>query len=95
MYNSTITTTPVDPTTGRENNHGLEGLTADPTGHYLYAMMQDSIDQEGGTSSSNDNLVRLLQYDISVTPAVYLAEYIIPLPMYASSATKNKTASQS
>jgi len=42
IYNQDFEITPEDPDTGRANNQGLEALTADPKGKYLYAMLQSS-----------------------------------------------------
>lgn len=42
IYNQDFEITPEDPDSGRANNQGLEALTADPKGKYLYAMLQSS-----------------------------------------------------
>lgn len=85
---------PADPDTGRVNNHGLEGLTKSADGKHIFALMQGALQQEGGAGSSTQRYVRLLQYDVSSSPAQYEAEYVVPLPLYASG-NKKKTALQS
>jgi hypothetical protein len=84
-YDPNITTTPANPTSGRSNNQGLEGLTASPDRRTLYALMQSALVQEGGRNASTRRLVRLLEYDISdAAHPVYKAEYIVPLPVFAN-----------
>ncbi|KAH0363918.1 3-phytase, partial [Aureobasidium melanogenum] len=77
--------TPEDPTQGRANNQGLEGLTASPDGKHLYALMQSALNQEGGLKKKNRRYARLLQYSIPSSDSsspIYTAEYIVPLPLY-------------
>ncbi|KAJ6140266.1 hypothetical protein N7471_006752 [Penicillium samsonianum] len=54
-----------DPTAGRANNQGLEGLTISPDGRFLYVMMQSAMNQEGGPKKKSRRQTRLLEYDIS------------------------------
>ncbi|OCT44111.1 3-phytase [Cladophialophora carrionii] len=85
-YDPNITTTPANPTSGRSNNQGLEGLTASPDRKTLYALMQSALVQEGGRNASTRRLARLLEYDISdASHPVYKAEYVVPLPVFANS----------
>lgn len=85
VYDPDEEITPEDPTQGRANNQGLEGLTASPDGKYIYALMQSALDQEGGLKKKNRRYTRLLQYSssafssLSPTPE---AEYVVPLPLY-------------
>ena len=82
-YDQNITTKPSNPTSGRSNNQGLEGLTASPDTKTLYALMQSALTQEGGRNASTRRLARMLEYDISDSSnPVYKAEYIVPLPLY-------------
>jgi hypothetical protein len=82
-YNPNVTTTPPNPTSGRSNNQGLEGLTASPDKKTLYALMQSALVQEGGRNASTRRLARMIEYDISTPSApVYKAEYIVPLPVF-------------
>ncbi|KAL9624748.1 MAG: hypothetical protein Q9160_001102 [Pyrenula sp. 1 TL-2023] len=93
-YDPSRTVTPADPSTGRDNNHGFEGLTADPSGRTLYALLQAATVQEGGLKGATERNARLLTYDISTSPATYTAEHVIPLPQYYDG-KKNTTAAQS
>ncbi|KAG9585907.1 3-phytase, partial [Aureobasidium melanogenum] len=86
---------PEDPTQGRANNQGLEGLTASPDGKHLYALMQSALNQEGGLKKKNRRYARLLQYSVPSSPSsspVYEAEYVVPLPLYNDG---DKVAAQS
>lgn len=84
VYNPNEQITPEDPTQGRANNQGLEGLTASPDGKHLYALMQSALDQEGGLKKKNRRYTRLLQYSSSTfsSTSVPEAEYVVPLPLY-------------
>jgi hypothetical protein len=85
VYNPNEQITPEDPTQGRANNQGLEGLTASPDGKYIYALMQSALDQEGGLKKKNRRYTRLLQYSASAfssSAPVPEAEYVVPLPLY-------------
>lgn len=75
---------PVDPTTGRQNNQGLEGLTLSPDGHTLYALLQSATRQDGGNGGSSPRRnTRLFAYDITdpTTPSLK-GEYVVQLPTY-------------
>ncbi|KAF3025786.1 hypothetical protein E8E14_014563 [Neopestalotiopsis sp. 37M] len=91
---------PEHPDTGRENNHGFEGLTVSEDGQSLWVLLQAATVQEGGLEKQTQRYTRFLQYDIS-TPLspVYVSEYIVPLPSYidpTAKASKNpKIAAQS
>jgi hypothetical protein len=75
---------PVDPTTGRQNNQGLEGLSVSPDGRTLFALLQSAARQDGGTGGSGPRRhTRLLAYDLTNPAAPSLkGEYVIPLPTY-------------
>ena len=75
---------PNEPTTGRENNQGFEGLAASADGRTLYALMQSAVRQEGGAGGSSlRRHARLLAYDIANPAAATLkGEWILPLPLY-------------
>ncbi|KAH8197282.1 hypothetical protein TruAng_008565 [Truncatella angustata] len=91
---------PEHPDTGRENNHGFEGLTASDDGKTLWVLLQAATVQEGGLEKQTQRYTRFLEYDVSTpqTP-VYVSEYIVPLPAYVdptAKASKNpKIAAQS
>ncbi|KAF2190995.1 hypothetical protein K469DRAFT_622247 [Zopfia rhizophila CBS 207.26] len=82
---------PEDPTTGRQNNQGFEGLTASPDGKSLYVLLQSALQQEGGTKSKNRRNSRLLRYDISKKKPEYEAAYVVQLPVLSN----EKVAAQS
>ncbi|KAG6360289.1 hypothetical protein INS49_011346 [Diaporthe citri] len=91
---------PADNPTGRNNNHGFEGLSASADGRTLYLLLQAAANQEGGLSSQTERYTRFLTYDVSdrLAPA-YTSEHVVPLPLYndyTAKASKNpKVASQS
>ncbi|KAI1855293.1 hypothetical protein JX265_006564 [Neoarthrinium moseri] len=91
---------PEHPDTGRDNNHGFEGLSVSEDGKTLWVLLQAATVQEGGLEKQTQRYTRFLKYDIS-TPLkpVYKAEYIVPLPAYidpTAKASKNpKIAAQS
>jgi hypothetical protein len=89
---------PADNPTGRDNNHGFEGLTVD--GNNLYFLLQAAANQEGGLSKQTERYARLLKYDITIPSAPrYAREFVVPLPLYndpTAKASKNpKVAAQS
>ncbi|KAH6618248.1 esterase-like activity of phytase-domain-containing protein [Chaetomium sp. MPI-SDFR-AT-0129] len=86
---------PEDPTHGRQNNQGFEGLTISPDGKSLYVMLQSAAEQDGGNKGSKKRNTRLLQYSIDGNGATYKAEYVVPLPKYDSHDGKTKVAAQS
>ncbi|KAI0872437.1 esterase-like activity of phytase-domain-containing protein [Hypoxylon argillaceum] len=92
--------TPADPDTGRENNHGFEGLSVSADGKSLYVLLQAATVQEGGLDKQTERYTRFLKYDVSNKLApVYAGEWIVPLPLYndpTAKASKNpKVAAQS
>lgn len=94
-YNPALVPTPGDPTTGRSNNQGLEGLTTNPLRTKLYALTQSSLIQDGGTTNRNTRNARLLVYDILSKPAKLEAEYVVPLNHVVPSVATSKIARQS
>lgn len=90
-YNPGFTVTPSDPESGRNNNQGLEGLTSDGT--TLSALLQSSLNQEGGPSNPNRLNARFLQYDITGSVPAYLAEYVVTLPIWTDP-TEKKASKQ-
>ena len=78
---------PADPTTGRQNNQGLEGLSVSPDGRTLFALLQSATRQDGGTGGTGPRrYTRLLAYDLSGAAAgiapVLRGEYVVALPTY-------------
>ncbi|KAI9732957.1 MAG: hypothetical protein M1818_007390 [Claussenomyces sp. TS43310] len=91
---------PADNPTGRDNNHGFEGLTITADGQYLYALLQAAANQEGGLGKQTERYARLVRFNISdASDALYDGEYVVPLPLYddpTAKASKNpKVAAQS
>jgi hypothetical protein len=89
---------PPDPTQGRQNNKGFEGLTISPDGKHLYALLESSLRQEGGTSLETERYARLLRYSIKpgqkkASPE-YDAEWLIALPIFTNSAKTKTVAPQ-
>lgn len=54
---------PADNPTGRDNNHGFEGLTVTGDGKTLYVLLQAAANQEGGLSKQTERYARFLKYD--------------------------------
>ena len=95
FYDPNETISPADTTTGRDNNQGFEGLTVSEDGKSLFALLQSALDQEGGPDNPYRLNTRLIEYNISGPTPMYQREYIVTLPLYASSKTKFKVAAQS
>lgn len=97
IYDQGKVINPADTTTGRDNNQGLEGLTATADGNKLYALLQSALDQEGGPKNPNRLQARLLEYDISdPSNPTYTNEFVVTLPVYTDPTTsKQKAAGQS
>ncbi|KAI1099226.1 esterase-like activity of phytase-domain-containing protein [Jackrogersella minutella] len=91
---------PADPDSGRDNNHGFEGLTVSEDGKSLWVLLQAATVQDGGLEKQTQRYTRFLKYDISnrLSP-VYTGEWVVPLPLYndpTAKASKNpKAAAQS
>ncbi|SMR50780.1 unnamed protein product [Zymoseptoria tritici ST99CH_1E4] len=85
-YNPALVPDPVDPTTGRANNQGLEGLTTNPSGTKLYALAQSALIQDGGSKKKTSRNARFLVYDISnpFAAAKLEAEYVVPLARFGN-----------
>lgn len=100
-YNPSLRPTPRDPTTGRANNQGLEGLTSNPQGTKLYALTQSALQQDSGSKNPSTANSRFLVYDISSSssssshPPRLEAEYVIHLPNTLPSTPSSRIARQS
>lgn len=91
---------PADGPSGRNNNHGFEGITISSDGQSLYFLLQAATNQEGGTTKQTERYTRFVQYSIAdPSNPSYLNEWVVPLPLYndpTAKASKNpKTAAQS
>ncbi|KAF3916516.1 hypothetical protein ABW20_dc0101467 [Dactylellina cionopaga] len=99
IYNPNQIPSPANPTQGRSNNQGLEGMTGSYDGRNLYALLQSGATQEGGLDKTTNKNARLLKYDISGSEPRFAGEWVVPLPQYydPSKSAKNnpRTAAQS
>ena len=88
---------PVDPTVGRQNNQGLEGLSLSPDGKTLFALLQSAARQDGGTGGASTIRfnTRLLAYDITGTAPVLKGEYVLQLPTTKTAAGATLVCAQS
>ncbi len=74
---------PSDPTAGRANNKGLEGLAVSADGRTLYALIQAATRQD--TSSGQNRFARMLRYDITSPASLALTgEWVLPLPLFTA-----------
>ena len=87
---------PSQPTTGRPNNKGLEGLTVSADGRTLYTLMQVATRQDGDAGNPGQNrFARLFAYDITSPAAATLTgEWVLPLPFYTDSNNVQQVAEQ-
>jgi hypothetical protein len=82
--------TPGNPTFGRQNNQGFEGLSISPDGDTLFVALQSAARQDGGTggTSATRNNTRLFTYDIRDLDAITLTgEYVVQLPKFQQGAS--------
>lgn len=87
---------PKDPTSGRQNNQGLEGMSLTPDGKFLIAVLQSATRQDGGDSGSTRQNTRALVYDAADPANLKLVhEYIVPLPVFTNDKGKTAVAAQS
>lgn len=85
--------TPANPTSGRQNNQGLEGLSISPDGTKLYALLQSAARQDlnmGGVPASRAH-TRMLVYDLATNPAdpTLIGEHVVRLPSYTATGGVN------
>lgn len=111
LYDPDRVPVPEDPTSGRANNQGFEGLTVSPDGSTLSVLLQSALMQDGGQGGKKTRRhARLLQYDISAfsssSPSsssstntssnpLPKAEFVVPLPTFANADAKTRVAAQS
>jgi hypothetical protein len=76
---------PANPSAGRANNQGFEGLTISPDGRTLFVGLQSAARQDINLSSAaatRDN-TRVFTYDISSPDSIRLTgEYVVQLPRF-------------
>jgi hypothetical protein len=75
---------PTNPTYGRSNNQGFEGLSLSPDGRTLFVALQSAARQDGAsTSAANRDHTRLFTYDVSDPGNARLTgEYVLKLPRF-------------
>jgi hypothetical protein len=80
---------PANPSFGRQNNQGFEGLSLSPDGKTLFVGLQSAARQDGGAgggSATRDN-TRLFTYDPSNLDQITLTgEYVVQLPKFQQGA---------
>lgn len=87
---------PKDPSSGRQNNQGLEGMSMTPDGKFLIAVLQSATRQDGGDSGSTRQNTRALVYDAADLAHLKLVhEYVVPLPVFKDDKGKTIVAAQS
>jgi len=82
-----------NPTTGRQNNQGFEGMSVSPDGKTLFVVNQSALRQDldpGAVRRTRRN-VRLLGYDITARPKL-IHEYVVQLPTYQEDDMTNVAA---
>ncbi|KAF3924508.1 hypothetical protein ABW21_db0201227 [Orbilia brochopaga] len=98
-YDPALEPSPKNPTSGRSNNQGFEGMTSSFDGRNLYALLQSAAVQEGGSDKTTNRNTRLVKYDLSGPSPRLAGEWVVPLPQYydPSKSAKNnpRTAAQS
>ncbi|MGG6893489.1 esterase-like activity of phytase family protein [Rhizobium sp. BR 315] len=87
---------PKDPTSGRQNNQGFEGMSLTPDGKFLIVVLQSATRQDGGDSSSTRQNTRALVYDaVDLDHLKLVHEYAVPLPVFTNDKGKTAVAAQS
>jgi hypothetical protein len=94
-YDPALVPNPQDPTSGRNNNQGLEGLTTNPDGTRLYALMQSALNQDGGPKNANSAQTRFVIYDLTTSPPSLLSEHVVTQSRVDPSDSSSKIARQS
>jgi len=85
---------PANPTAGRANNQGFEGLSLSPDGKTLFVALQSAARQDLANASTRDN-TRLFTYDVSDLDQITLTgEYAVQLPKFQQG-TSTLVAAQS
>lgn len=80
---------PANPSYGRQNNQGFEGLSLSPDGKTLFVGLQSATRQDGGTSgtSATRDHTRLFTYDVENLDHIALTgEYVVELPKFQQGA---------
>lgn len=85
-----------NPTSGRQNNQGFEGMSVSPDGRTLFVINQSALRQDLDNTAvkATRRNVRLLAYDITGTPRLS-HEYAVQLPVYQDEQGRTNVAAQS
>ncbi len=80
---------PANPTYGRSNNQGFEGLSLSPDGLTLFVALQSAARQDGAaTGAAFRDHTRLFTYDLSDLDNIVLkGEYAVRLPKFVQGAS--------
>lgn len=80
---------PANPTAGRANNQGFEGLSLSPDGKTLFVALQSAARQDIGTpAAATRNHTRLFTYDVGAPDDIQLSgEYVVKLPTFQQGAS--------
>ncbi len=86
--------TPANPSAGRANNQGFEGLSLSPDGRTLFVALQSAARQDLASAATRDH-TRLFTYDVSNLADIRLTgEYVVRLPRFTQG-TSTLVAAQS
>ena len=89
---------PANPTAGRQNNQGFEGLALSPDGKTLIVALQSAARQDLSTSAvaATRRNIRVFTYDLSdMANIVITGEYVVQLPTFTSASGATLVAAQS
>jgi len=92
IFSPSMHPVPANPTTGRQNNQGFEGMTVSPDEKFLYLLLQSSTLQDGGTATTRRN-TRLLEWDLKKKK--FSGEWVVQLPVFKDETGATKVAAQS
>ncbi len=76
---------PANPSVGRQNNQGFEGLSLSPDGKTLFVGLQSAARQDGGTggTAATRDHTRLFTYDVENLDDIKVTgEYVVELPKF-------------
>jgi hypothetical protein len=83
-YNLSQIPQPEDPTSGRANNQGFEGLSYDAKENALYVLLQSASINNGGLEKTTNRYTTLLKYELDKKGQnpKYAGQWVVPLPQY-------------
>lgn len=87
---------PANPSYGRSNNQGFEGMSLSPDGRTLFVMMQSAARQDGAsTGAAFRDHTRLFTYDVADLDNIRLTgQYVVKLPKFVEG-SNTRVAAQS